>query len=146
MKTVSQLLLSIAISIYAFLPSIVDLTSSTHVFHPQWLPHARMHTVWLLGITFSVGIISLYLTWSPKVNNPFALHLAATLSLAVLGAFFVSAATVGLYGGALSDQTGSAADGPFGIESNLFVFGIATLFLLAGWLVGRRHHASRRST
>jgi hypothetical protein len=139
MITVGKLLMSIAIAIYAFIPPIVDLMTDSHVFHQEWMPHARMHTVWLLGITSGVGVISLYLIWGRRTESNFNINLAVVLSAIVYGAFFLSASTISLYGGALSDEVGDIETGPLGFDANLFGFSVASLILVSGWVICARN-------
>lgn len=133
-----KLLMSLAVAIYAFVPPIVDLMTDSHVFHQGWMPHARMHTVWLLGTTSGVGLVSLYLIWIRGSEPHLGINLAVALSGVVYGAFFLSATTISLYGGALSDETGGIGKGPLGFDANLLTFGLATLTLLSGWVLCAR--------
>ena len=130
--------MSLAIAVYTFIPPAVDLITDTHVFHADWMPHARMHTVWLLGVTSGVGLIALYLLWSSGANGRFRTNLAGLLSAVVFGAFYLSASTISLYGGSLSDMSGGVEKGPFGIDANLFTFTAAAAVLAVGWILGVR--------
>ena len=69
MNLLGKLLMTLSMVAYAVIPPIVDLTTDTHVFHEGWLPHARMHTVWLLGVTSGVGVLAMYLLWVPGPNG-----------------------------------------------------------------------------
>lgn len=120
--------------VYGFLPPIADLTSDTHIFNPNWTPHARFHTVWLLSITTSISVLALYFLWVYRLDRRFGTRLAAVLGLCVLGAFMFSAATMSLYGGALSDPTGFTAVGGE-LDGNLILFSIALIFLICGWFL-----------
>ena len=128
--------MTLAILVFTVIPPVVDLVSSTHVFHPQWTPHARVHTVWLLGLASAVGLLALYLLWIRSKDSIFNFNLAFVLGLMVYGAFFLAASTRGLYDGAMTDDAGLSA-GPFGYDPNTFVFTIATVFLVVGWGFGR---------
>lgn len=138
MNILGKVIMTLAIAIYTFIPPLVDLTTESHVFHEGWMPHARMHTVWLLGITTGIGLISLYFLWVRQTEKAFGTNLAGVLSGLVYGAFFLSAATTSFYGGALSDLIGGVEKGPFGIDSNLFTFGITSLVLFLGWITCAR--------
>jgi hypothetical protein len=138
MNLLGKLLMSLSIVAYALIPPIVDLTTDTHVFHDGWMPHARMHTVWLLGVTSGVGFLALYLLWSPGADAKFRTNLAACLSIIVFGAFYVSAFTASLYGGSLSDMSGGVQKGPLSIDGNLFTFTLAAILLLIGWRLNVR--------
>ena len=133
METVGKLLMTLAISVFTFIPPLVDLATDTHVFHPGWMPHARVHTVWLLGLTSSIGLVALYLLWSRKIDTAFTENLAGLLGACVYGSFFVSALTTTLYGGALSDHGGGIEQSMLGLDLNLFTFGVASIVLAAGW-------------
>lgn len=77
MNLLGKLLMSLSIAAYALTPPIVDFTADTYIFHEVWMPHARMHTVWLLGVTLEVGLLALYLLWSPGTDEKFSANLAA---------------------------------------------------------------------
>ena len=139
MLIIGKLLISLAIAIYAFIPPIVNLMTDSHVFHQQWMPHARMHTVWMLGSTFGISLVSLYLIWMRRIERQFSINLAVVLSSIVYGAFFLSASTISLYGGALSDLVDGSEKGPFGLDTNLFTFGLASLMLVTGWAMCARN-------
>ncbi len=138
MNTVGKILMTVAIGIYAFIPPLADLATDTHVFHHGWLPHARMHTVWLLGITCSVGLLALYLLWGRKKDSSFNINFAFTLSTCVYGSFFLSAVTSPLYGGALSDEQGGVGHQMLGLDVNVIAFSLASLLLCIGWVLSKR--------
>jgi len=142
MNTFGKLLMSLAIGVYAFIPPFADLATDTHVFHSDWVAHARMHTVWLLGVTSSLGLVALGLLWLRGRDAEFNINLAALLSLCVYGPFFLSALTAQLYGGELTDAVGGVEDHVFGFDINLFVFSLATLVLALGWNLCRKAHQS----
>jgi hypothetical protein len=138
MSKLGRVLMSLAIAVYTFIPPAVDLITDTHVFHADWMPHARMHTVWLLGVTSGVGLVGLYLLWFSGADSRFRTNLAGLLSAVVFGAFYLSASTTSLYGGSLSDMGGGVGKGPFGIDANLFTFTVAAAVLVAGWITSVR--------
>ena len=138
MTLLGKVLMSLAIAAYTFIPPVVDLVTDTHVFHPQWVPHARMHTVWLLGVNSGIGLVALTLIWRSGPGHISRIHQAGILSAIVFAAFFLSASTTTLYGGALSDTSGGVEAGPFGIDANLFTFTVASTLLAVGWLVSAR--------
>jgi hypothetical protein len=132
-NTLGRVLMTLAMVVFTFIPPLVDLATDTHVFHPGWMPHARVHTVWLLGLTSSIGLVSLYLLWFRKIDSNFNENLAGVLAACVYGSFFLSGSTVGLYGGALSDHAGGIEQRIIGLDLNVFTFGVATIVLCAGW-------------
>mgnify|MGYP000116360685 FL=1 len=138
MSTVGKILMTVAIGIYSFIPPLADLATDTHVFHDGWMPHARMHTVWLLGITSSVGLLALYLLWGRKKDPSFNINFAFILSICVYGSFFLSAITTHLYGGALSDEHGGVGHQMLGLDVNVIAFSLASLLLCVGWYLSKR--------
>ncbi len=137
MQWTGKVLMTAAILVFTTVPPLVDLVGSTHVFRPDWTPHARVHTVWLLGLGSAVGVLALALLWIREKDPVFNFNLAFVLGLMVYGAFFLAASTRSLYGGAMTDE-GGLSPGPFGFDPNTFVFSIATAVLIVGWGLGRR--------
>ena len=133
MQTLGKILMTLAIGVFTFLPPLADLATDTHVFNPGWIPHARVHTVWLLGLTSGVGLLALYLLWVRKADPELGEDLAGILGAIVYGSFFLSASTIGHYGDALSDSEGGIGQTVIGLDLNVFTFGVATIVLCAGW-------------
>jgi hypothetical protein len=135
---IGRILMTLATLIYGVLPPFVDLTE-THVFHPEWTPHSRMHMVWLLGTNSAIAVLALYFLWLHKANSAFGVRVAGMLGLCVLGGFWLSASTVSRYGGALSDKGGVPPI--LGMDANIAVFSSALLVLLVGWFLARSKSA-----
>ena len=137
MRMMGKALMTLAILVFTVIPPLVDLLTETHVHHPEWTPHARVHTVWLLGLVSAVGILALFLLWVREKDAGFNFNLAFVLGLMVYGAFFLAGSTRSLYGGAMTDE-GGVPPGLFGFDPNTFVFSIALVILIVGWGVGRK--------
>ena len=135
MNNLGKVMMSVAIAIFSFIPPLADLATTTHVFHPDWTPHARLHTVWLLGLTSSIGLFALYQLWFSRSETMRRINLAGTLALCVYGSFFLSAFTMKLYGGSLSDVHGGVEAVMEGVDANVLTFSFATLLLLLGWFL-----------
>jgi MFS family permease len=131
----ARLLLTVGTVMYSFVPLVVDLTE-THVFHPDWPGHARFHMVWLLGMLLGVGLAALYFVWRRSEDETTSIRLGGVLGLISLGAFFVSAATAGLYGGTLSDAGG--VPDLDGLNVNVLAFSVALALLTTGLLLARK--------
>ena len=129
-----RILMTIATLMYGIVPPFVDL-SQKHVFHPEWTAHSRMHMVWLLGTNSSLAVVALYFLWLRKENGMFGITLAGILGSCVYGGFMLSAATISLYGGALSDKGGVPP--VFGIDANIVGFSAGLSILLVGWFLAR---------
>lgn len=127
MKKIAAILLSISAIQFGFVPPIVDLTVS-HVFHPDWPPHARFHMVWLLAIGSTLATYVLISLWV-QPNEQKSRH-ASIIGCIVLAGFFASAFAQTSYGGSLSDL-----DEPIqilGIDGNVVAFSIAAVLQIIG--------------
>lgn len=98
----------------------------THVFNPDWPPHARLHEVWQLSTNAGIALVGLWLVWRRG-----AVQLAAVLGLCMIGGALVAHALAPSYGGALVYPGGPTA-GIAGVSLALLaplatclVFGIA---------------------
>jgi hypothetical protein len=84
--------------------------------------------------------ISLYLVWIARKESR-SLGMAAVLMLALLGGFFVAAATMDRYGGVLIDPATVSLmpnqDRLFGLPANLAAFGIGLALVVIGYLIAR---------
>ena len=90
-------LITVAIVWYGCVPLMADLNPS-HLFNPNWTPHARMHLTWLLSTNFLLAMYALYLLWGAM-----EVLKAGLLGLCVVGGFWVATLTRDLYGGMLVD-------------------------------------------
>ena len=93
----AQGLITVATIWYGCVPLMADLNPS-HLFNPNWTPHARMHLTWLLSTNFLLAMYALYLLWGVK-----EILKAGLLMLCVVGGFWVATLTRDLYGGMLVD-------------------------------------------
>ena len=130
MKTSAKLLLTLGILMYGVAPLVADLNDS-HLFHPSWTPHSRLHMAWLLATNTSIACLAFYLLWIRK-----DVLSAGVLSICVLGGFWIAAVTSGLYGGALTD-VGGIDSKIMGIDGNAFGFGLALLCVVSGLILDR---------
>lgn len=128
---ISRWLITVATVVYGLIPPIVDLTA-THVFHPDWMPHARLHAVWQLATNSGLALLALYLMW---VNsNLQRIRIAGLIALCVYAGFFVSAVTHPLFGGALADEQGGVPT-VMGLYGNVIAFTPMLILVIIGlWL------------
>lgn len=128
---IAKLFITIATLIYGIAPLFADL-NSTHVFHPEWTAHSKLHMVWLLGTNSSIAALGLWLIWHRGQEL-----LAGILGLCVVGGFWIAAGTQGLYGGALTDS-GGIETRFLGFEGNAIAFGIVVVLLFIGMFIRSR--------
>ncbi len=104
--------------------------SSSHVFHPEWVGHARLHMMWLLGFMLFSGIANLYLIWFTRPLRLIHLYVAAAWTGANLLGFWLAIVMVPVYDGLITVP--DTHYHIFGIDENVFGFSIlSTLYLIA---------------
>jgi len=132
---VARVLLTIVTAGYALAPLFADL-NSTHATNPLWTPHARFHVVWQVLSYSGFGLIALSLIWTPGPYATTRLYLAGGFVVAVLLAFFITFASMRLFGGAHYDVNGYLPRPVpiFGrvvkFDANTTAFSIVTIILL----------------
>ena len=126
----AKILLTLSAIQFGFVPPFVDFTES-HVFHPEWPPHARFHLVWLLasGALFAAYVIGAI--WFSRSSS--AIRQASIVGCIVLVAFFAATLSLSQYGGSLTDLEEPIH--VFGIDGNVFSFALAALLQFVGTLM-----------
>lgn len=103
--------------------------SASHVFNPDWVGHARVHMMWLLGFFLFSGIATLWLVWGVRPQRLVHLYGAALWLGANLLGFWVAVATAGVYDGLV--VVPGLHVFVFGVEENVFFFGVLSAVLAA---------------
>lgn len=115
---VARWLITIPCLMFGIIPLVVDISAS-HVLHPLWTPHARLHVVWLITTNSAIAFLAVFVLWTGTLDGT-RTRLAAVLGICVVGGFWVAALTQRLYGGGFSDVGGVP---PFmGLDTNAVVF------------------------
>jgi len=125
-------LIALAATITAVVPFLTDW-NDTHVFNPQWLPHARFHTATSIGMAAILSPVALWLLWR-RPNDPAAVTAAALIPIAYWAPFFAAA---GVRGAGIEDP-GRRLPRIAGIPTNLLGAGATTLTASLGWYLDRR--------
>ena len=113
--------------------------NKTHATNPLWTPHARFHVVWQILSYSGVALNALALIWLKGPLPKERLYIAAALSVAVYGAFFVAVFARPLFGGPLYDENGYVPFKPpvgparWRWDVNVTAFTILSAILLAGF-------------
>ena len=121
---IQKLLITFCIAIYLIGVPILEI-NDTHVFNPDWTPHARIHEVWQLITNSMIGILCLWLVWIRQ-----QLVLASLLSMIVTGGFMLAFIMKDLYGGSMKYLDGTE-NTLFDINIGVLGFGLALILLLA---------------
>jgi len=133
----ARILLTLTVVGYALVTIKADF-NATHATNPRWTPHARFHVVWQILSYAGVGLIALYLLWTNGPNPLERLYLAAALSVAIYGAFFVTVFSRSIFGGALYDDNGYLPFKPpigspaWRWDANVTAFIVLSAFTVAG--------------
>lgn len=111
----------ITIAIAALLlvaPNMADWNTS-HIYHPDWTHHSRLHVVWQLMMQSGFAAAALVLAMRRTVVP------AALINCAIVGTFFVAYVLMqgGLYEGSLTDVT-DGTNRIMGRDGNLLLFSL----------------------
>lgn len=131
METMSLALMSVAILQFTLVPPLADLNRS-HAVNPSWPPHARFYVVTQVLVTSGLGLAALYFLWSGRVPRDLGVCITTVLTSVALGGFFLSAASVRLYRGALNAQSGLGGVRVATIDGNVLNFGAAAILFAIG--------------
>jgi hypothetical protein len=133
------LALRVALTLTAleFFGPMVRDTDASHVLHPEWVGHARVHLAWLLGFMLLSGIANLYFIWLRRPAFE-SLRLSALWQSCNLGGFWLAVLMNPFYDGAIT-VPGVHVE-ILGFDENVFVFSILSLIMLGVWgaLLGSR--------
>jgi hypothetical protein len=110
-----------------FGPLVRDFHPS-HAFNPEWVGHARVHLVWLLGFMGLSGLANLYLVWFRRPFEIRNLWLSAGWQSCNLGGFWIAYVLAPIYEGAIT-VPGIHTE-ILGFDENVFGFSLLSILLL----------------
>jgi hypothetical protein len=110
-----------------FGPLVRDFHPS-HAFNPEWVGHARVHLVWLLGFMGLSGLANLYLVWFRRPFEIRNLWLSAGWQSCNLGGFWIAYVLAPIYEGAIT-VPGIHTE-ILGFDENVFGFSLLSMLLL----------------
>lgn len=101
MKHLSVLSALLTSLVFGLLIPILEI-NPTHLFNPEWPPHARLHEAWQLITNAAISALALYLVWTGH-----APRIGILLSL-IIGVSFLTAFVLGeSYGGSMMHTDGT---------------------------------------
>jgi hypothetical protein len=124
---IKKIAITFSVILYAIIVPFLDI-NETHVWNPDWTPHARIHEVWQLITNSSIGVVCLWLVWYKK-----EMQLSFLLSIIIMGGFLLAFFLKDGYGGSMKYLDGSEKT-ILGINIGVLGFGIAFLFLILSHL------------
>ena len=88
-------------------PTIADF-NKTHATHPDWPGHARFHVVWQVLGFYPIAIMNLVILWLyiPDFYYPYQLYFWLFWYFTFIGTFIITAISMPIYNGTLSDKGG----------------------------------------
>ena len=101
MRNFSILSVLLTFLVFGLLIPIFEI-NQTHLFHPEWPAHARLHEAWQLMTNAAISALALYLIWTGKAPKV-AIVLSLIIGLSFLTAFVLG----GTYGGSMLDTDGT---------------------------------------
>lgn len=101
----ARIILSLISVILMVVAPLVDLNAS-NLLQLDWPMHARLNMLWALMAFSMLGGYSLYLLWVSPWSIRVRLQVSILINFIINSAFVVSAASMPLYGGGLTDKQG----------------------------------------
>jgi hypothetical protein len=127
----ARILITVGVLIYGLVVPILEV-NATHVFNPEWTPHARLHEVWQLATNTSLAAYSLWLVWGKG-----AIRLPGILAVFITGGFLFAYAIRGVYDGSMVLSDGSEKL-VFGISIGVVGFGLVWVLAIAAMVLEGR--------
>jgi hypothetical protein len=100
----------------------------SHALNPDWVGHARVHLVWLLGFMGLSGLANLYLIWLRRPFDVRDLWLSAAWQGCNLGGFWIAYLLTPVYGGLIT-VPGIHTE-ILGFDENVFGFAVLSVVML----------------
>jgi hypothetical protein len=85
---IARLMFSLALVASAAIATGVDW-NHTHLFHPDWHPHARFHGALFIFLTNAMCVMALWLLWRKTQDQRLPFHIALWVMMALWAPFFV---------------------------------------------------------
>ena len=108
--------------------------NATHLFNPDWTPHARLHMMTVFTSAVALSLFGFWLVWGPAVSRLHNLRLSGVLGFLYTLSLVVACVTMPMYGGSLywTDTQPRAASLS---DENLVVFLVTTVIfaVLTAW-------------
>jgi hypothetical protein len=117
---------------YGLGPFLIDM-NRTHLLHPQWTGHARLHLLWAAVSQLAIAGFALRLMWS-GYNVDCGCRLAAIIGLCMTSGFWVAIFLRKSFKGTLHDEGGVP---PIAgkVDGNMIAVALIDLLLIGGLLM-----------
>lgn len=134
-RTIGKVLLSVILAATAIISDFVDW-NETHLFNPDWPPHAIFHDVVLLGFLTIFCGMGLWLLWRRNKEPNLGPFIAMMVPCAFWGMFFVAAVFPGSSPSTHPEEPPPLAIASIPIYPNMLLAAvIVPLSVFAYWLI-----------
>lgn len=131
---IRKLVVTLGVLVFGLVLPFLEV-GPTHVFNPDWPPHARLHEVWQLTTNSSLAVLCLLMVWVRRLYI-----LPSVVGLCVMGGVVVAHGLEAAYGGALIYDGGPSL-ALLGVPGALLI-PLATIALFSGVIAASlRPHA-----
>jgi hypothetical protein len=120
--------IALTLTAFEFFGPVLRDFHPSHALNPDWVGHARVHLVWLLGFMGFSGIANLYLIWLRRPFDLRDLWLSAAWQGCNLGGFWVAYLLTPIYDGLITVP--GIHYQILGFDENVFAFSILSIILL----------------
>lgn len=141
-QKIGRVLLSVVLVSTAVVSVAVDWNAS-HIFNPDWTPHAKFHDVVMLHLLSGVCLLGLWLLWRRSPEPEIGARVAALIPIIFWGAFFYT--TILVPGTSLSASPEETPPQILGIPAypNVVVAIISVILAVLGYWLYRTGTSSR---
>jgi hypothetical protein len=126
-KRTKAIQIALTVTALEFFGPVLRDAGGSHALNPEWVGHARVHLVWLLGFMFLSGVVNLYLIWQKR-----ELVLSAVWQSCNLGGFWIAYFLSPTYDGAIT-VPGIHTE-ILGMDENVFVFTALSCVMAGVWV------------
>ena len=130
---------SMEIAVNTFVVAVIGFQANrTHLFHPEWHPHAKFHSIQLMVIAVVVSLTGLWLLWRPSPEPEVGALAALAIPLGVWGGEFVALFGPGTHPAPNPERPNTISfPGGVKIYGNLFFSGLMIVVAVGGYLLTR---------
>lgn len=105
--------------------------NATHLFNPDWPPHARLHMMTVFTSAVAIALYGLFATWGPTLSRLQSLRQSTLLGLLYVFGLCVAATSIPLYGGSMYSDDVEPRAATLADENYIVFISITIVFAVA---------------